>query len=108
MICSAQVKKLTETKGNIHEYLGFTIDFSGRYYPKDPDKKEQVIFTMYSYIEDIIGSTTPDMNRVALDLAKSKLFTVHKPSPPFDFFRKRNLPWEGQSSLGLLSLSSVS
>ena len=47
-------KELAETKGDIHEYLGLTIDFSGRYNPNDPNKTGQVVFTMYDYIEDII------------------------------------------------------
>ena len=55
-------KELFETKGGIHKYLGLTIDFSGRYGPNNPDKKRQVIFTMYHYIEDITilrWTTTP-------------------------------------------------
>ena len=39
-------KELAETKGDIHEYLGLTINFIGRYNVDDPDKKGQVIFTM--------------------------------------------------------------
>ena len=74
-------KELSETKGDIHEYLGLTIDFSGRYDPKHPSKMGQVVFTIYNYIEDIIGSTPPDMNGIAPDPAKSKLFTVHDNSP---------------------------
>ena len=31
---------------------------------------------MYNYIKDSIGSAPSDMNRVALDPKKSKLFTV--------------------------------
>ena len=74
-------KELAETKGDIHEYLGFTIDFSGRYNPDDPDKKGQVVFTMYDYIEDIIASAPPDMRGIAPDPARSKLFSVHESSP---------------------------
>ena len=54
VFCTSK-KELTETKGDIHEYLGLTIDFSGRYDRNDPNKKSQVIFTMYDYIEDIIA-----------------------------------------------------
>ena len=74
-------KELTETKGDIHEYLVSTINFSGRYDASDPDKKGQVVFTMYNYIEDIIDSAPPDMNGIAPDPARSKLFTVHETSP---------------------------
>ena len=49
-------KELAETKGNVHEYLGLTIDFS---------KSGHVILTMYDYIEDIIGTAPSDMNRTA-------------------------------------------
>ena len=49
VFCTSK-KELTKTKGDIHEYLGLTIDFSGRYDPDDPDKKGQVVFTMYDYI----------------------------------------------------------
>ena len=73
--------ELSETKGNIHEYLGLTIGFGGKYDPKLPNKMGQVVFVMYDYSEDIIGSAPPDMNRVVLDPAKSKLFVVHESSP---------------------------
>ena len=74
-------KELAETKGDIHEYLGLTIDFSGRYDPNHPNKKGQVVFIMYDYIEDIIASAPPDMRGIAPDPAISKLFSVHKTSP---------------------------
>ena len=74
-------KELAETKGNIHEYLGLTIDFSGKYNTSDPNKKGQVVFTMYDHIEDIINSAPPDMRGIAPDPARSKLFNVHKISP---------------------------
>ena len=88
-------KELAETKGGIHEYLGLTIDFSGRYGPDDPNKKGQVVFTMYDYIEDIIASAPPDMRGIAPDTAKSKLFSVQETSPRLgtaqaDFFH--NIP----------------
>ena len=74
-------KELSETKGDIHEYLGLTINFSGRYDLKHPSKMGQVVFTMYNYIEDIIGSAPPDIYGMAPDPAKSKLFIVHDNSP---------------------------
>ena len=49
-VFSTNKKELVGTKGGFYEYLGLTIDFSGRYDPDDPDKKGQVIFTMYNYI----------------------------------------------------------
>ena len=58
-----------------------TIGFSGRYDLNDLDKKEQVVFTIYNYIEDIINSAPPGMRGTAPDPARSKLFTVHKTSP---------------------------
>ena len=67
-------------KEDIHESLGLTIDFSGRYNPYDPTKKGQVVITMYNYIEDIIVSTPPDVRGIAPDPARSKLFSVHKTS----------------------------
>ena len=33
-------KELTETKGEIQEYLGLTIDFSGKYNPDEPNKND--------------------------------------------------------------------
>ena len=41
-------KKLEETKGDIHEYLGLTIDFS---------MPENVVFIVFDYLEDIIVET---------------------------------------------------
>ena len=61
--------------------MGLTIDFSGRYNPADPDKKGQVVFTMYDYIEDIIASAPPDMRGIAPDPTRSKLFSVHETFP---------------------------
>ena len=65
-------KELAETKGDVHEYLGLTIDFS---------KRGHVIFTMYDYIENVIGTDPSDMNRTAPDPARAGLFTVDKTSP---------------------------
>ena len=65
-------KELAETKGDVHEYLGRTIDFS---------KRGHVIFTIHDYIEDIIGTAPLDMNGTAPDPARAGLFTVDKMSP---------------------------
>ena len=56
--------------GNIYEYFGLIIDFSGRYNPKIPNKNRKFLCTMYHYIEDIIGSTQRDMNNVMRDPVK--------------------------------------
>ena len=44
----------------------------------------QVVFTVYNYIEDIIGSAPPDMNGTAPDPAMFKLFTVHDNLPSLE------------------------
>ena len=75
------IKKLAETKGDIHECFGLTINFSGRYNPDDPTKKVQVVFTMYDYIDDSIASVPHYMRGIAPDRARSKLFSVHETSP---------------------------
>ena len=67
-MCSAPKKELAETKGDIHKYLGLTIDFN---------KKGQVIFTMYDYIKDIIGIVP---SKTAPDPSRAGLFTVDETS----------------------------
>lgn len=62
-------KDLVETKGPIYKHLGLTIDFS---------KNNQVMFTMYDFIEDIIGTNPLDMNNTALHPARVGLFIVDK------------------------------
>ena len=74
-------KELAKTKGDIHEYLGLTIDFSSKYNPDEPNKTDQVVFTMFDYIENIIASAPPDMRSIAPDPTKSKLFNLHKTLP---------------------------
>ena len=74
-------KELTKTKGDIHEYLGLMINFSGKYNPNKPNKTGQVIFTMFDYIEDIVTSAPLDMGGISPDPAKSKLFDVLDTSP---------------------------
>ena len=63
-------KELSKTKET-------SMNTSGRYNLKHPNKMGQVVFSMYNSIEDIIGSAPPDMNGTAPDPAKSKLFTIH-------------------------------
>ena len=74
-------KELAKTKGNMHEYLGLTIDFSGKCNPDEPNKTGQVMFTMFDFIEDIITSVHTDMRGLAPDPAKSKLFNIHTKLP---------------------------
>ena len=40
-------KELLVTRGSVHDYLGLTIDFS---------EKNQMVFTMYDYIKDIVNT----------------------------------------------------
>ena len=56
----------------VHKYLGLAINYS---------EKNQVVFTMYNYIEDIIGTPPLDINGNAPDPTKAGLFTVDKSSP---------------------------
>ena len=80
-MCFGQVQENWPKKGDIHEYLGLTINFSGKYNPDEPNKTGQVVFTMFDYIEDIVASAPSDMRGIALDPTKSKLFDVHKTVP---------------------------
>ena len=66
-------KELTKTKGDIHEYLGLTINVSGKYNPNKPNKTGQVVFTMFNYIEDIVASAPTDMRGITPDPVKSTL-----------------------------------
>ena len=61
-------KELAETEGHIHEYLGLPINFS----------KKLGMFTMYDYIESIIGTTPLNMNGTAPDPPNDGLFVVDK------------------------------
>ena len=71
MFCTSK-KQLAETKGDVHKYLGLTIDFS---------KRGHVIVTMYDCIKDIIRTAPLDMNGTAPDLARAGLFMADKTSP---------------------------
>ena len=59
---------LTITRGNQHEYLGMSINYS------EPDK---VIFTMYDYVNEIIASLPKEMIGTAISPAGSHLFKVN-------------------------------
>ena len=69
-------KKLEETKGLVHDYLGLTIDFSL------PGK---VVFSMFDYLEDIVVETPLDLKMGPRHKtpASGKLFNVNKNSPLF-------------------------
>jgi hypothetical protein len=60
------------TTGEVNDYLGLTIDYS---------KKNNVIFTMYNYLEDIIESMPEDMNGTSPTPASDNLFEVDEESP---------------------------
>ena len=67
-------KKLEEIKGVVHDYLGLTVDFSL------PGK---VVFSMFSYLEDIIVEAPLDLKTgpKRKTPASRKLFTVNKDLP---------------------------
>ena len=71
-------------KGNIHIYFGLTINFSNKYDANDPDKRGQVIFTMYDNIEAIIISAPPDRG-VQLQFLQG---------PSYLLFTKHHQDWE--------------
>jgi hypothetical protein len=77
-------KPLAATTGDVHDYLGLTIDYSN---------KGKVVFTMYDYLEDIIGEMPDDMNETAPTPASDNLFDVDDGSPLLnekesDFFHR--------------------
>jgi hypothetical protein len=61
-------KKLAASYGDIHEYLGMTIDYS---------EDGMVKFTMYDYLEDILLEAPDDMDGVSVTVASDHLFTVN-------------------------------
>ena len=67
-------KKLEETKGDVHEYLGLTIDFS---------MPGNVVFSMFNYLEDIIVEAPLDlkMGPKHKTPASGKLFHIDNTSP---------------------------
>jgi hypothetical protein len=77
-------KPLAATTGDIHDYLGITIDYS---------EKGKVKFTMYDYLEDILGDMPNDMKGTAPTPASDHLFDVDEESPGLnekeaDFFHR--------------------
>jgi hypothetical protein len=77
-------KPLAVTTGDVHDYLGITIDYS---------KKDKVKFTMYDYLEDVIAEMPGDMKGTAPTPASDNLFSVDEESPPLnekesDFFHR--------------------
>jgi hypothetical protein len=77
-------KPLAATTGDIHDYLGITIDYSN---------KSKVVFTMYDYLEDILGDMPDDKNGTAPTPASDNLFDVDEDSPLLnekesDFFHR--------------------
>jgi hypothetical protein len=77
-------KPLAANTGDIHDYLGITIDYS---------EVGKVIFTMYDYLEDILAEMPDDMNGGAPTPASDNLFDVDDESPLLnekesDFFHR--------------------
>jgi hypothetical protein len=60
-------KPLAATIGDIHDYLGITIDYS---------ESDKVKFTMYDYLEDILAEMPNDMKGTAPTPASDNLFDV--------------------------------
>ena len=63
-----KVAPLTITRGDVHDYLGMTIDFS---------EKNRVMFTMYDYINDILDAVPPDMEGTSISPAGDHLFKIN-------------------------------
>ena len=59
---------LTITRGHVHDYLGMTIDYG---------KQDKVVFTMYDYIDEIIGTLPADMTGTAASPAGDHLFKTN-------------------------------
>jgi hypothetical protein len=77
-------KPLAATTGDIHDYLGITIDYS---------EKNKVKFTMYDYLEDVLAEMPDDMNGTSPTPASDNLFDVDIDSPLLnekesDFFHR--------------------
>jgi hypothetical protein len=60
-------KPLAATTGDVHDYLGITIDYS---------EKDKVKFTMYDYLEDILAEMPVDMKGTAPTPTSDSLFDV--------------------------------
>jgi hypothetical protein len=62
-------------RGDVHDYLGMTIDYS---------EQGKVKFKMFDYVDSILEETPTDMDGVAITPATSSLFTVNEDSEPLD------------------------
>ena len=60
-------QELAVTKGKVHDYLGINIDYSNNDYVK---------FTMYDFLEDVLGESRSDMKGTSKWPAGPKLFDV--------------------------------
>ena len=67
------ISPLTETRGNIHEYVGMVIDYS---------ESGKVKFTMRDYLEDIIANLPESLisNKIAVTPAADHLLKVNEDS----------------------------
>jgi hypothetical protein len=77
-------KPLSATTGEVHDYLGITIDYS---------EHDKVKFTMYDYLEDILAEMPEDMKGTAPTPASDNLFNIDEDSLPLnekesDFFHR--------------------
>jgi hypothetical protein len=78
-------KPLVATTGEVHDYLGITIDYS--------EKGIKVKFTMYDYLEDIMAEMPDDMRGTSPTPASDNLFDVDENLTPLnekesDFFHR--------------------
>ena len=62
------IKKLAASYGDVHKYLGMTIDYS---------EDGKVKLTMYEYLEDILVEAPDDMDEIAVNVAGEHLFKVN-------------------------------
>jgi hypothetical protein len=69
------VRKLAASYGDVHEYLGMTIDYS---------EDGKVKFTMYDYLEDILVEAPDGMDGTSVTVASDHLFTVNTESEKLD------------------------
>jgi hypothetical protein len=77
-------KPLAATTGDVHDYLGITIDYS---------ECDNVKFTMYDYLEDILAEMPGDMKGTAPTPASDNLFNIDDDSAALneresDFFHR--------------------
>ena len=75
-VFATKKKRVSVTKGSVHDYLGITIDYR---------EEGKVKFTMYNFLEDIIAEAPAGMNGTAVNPARDNLFeTQEDTSPPLD------------------------